>query len=567
MFKEQLDKLSISAKEAVIDGTYNGLDDFKNYLHIERNVEKALEEIVHRSVNSSKPKLILISGNVGDGKSHMLAKLFQKYPTEMLQISVRNDATESNFVSKTWLDELTDFFSPFSDDNLNNSSAKTTNIVAINLGVLSKFLAEKGGSFNELNQFVLNKGILDEYSYDNNYVEESTFQFINLADFKLFSLSSDSIKSDLIRGILKKITATKEENPIYNSFISYYKDHPYKDNCVVRHNYLLLSNDEVQENITSLIVSALVKDKLILSIRDLLNFIYDIIVPFSQQNLSSEELLLNTGFSSSIFIIRNSIGYKLFEAAGRSPLFTSISSLDPLRIRNEQIDKLIFKIQTSNSPKPIFDEENVSYPPTLFSVANDEIKDQLTKYFVRTRFIEKGVTSSIFKDFIRYLFAYYSGDQITLKHLYKDVILSIQKWNGTGRKHGEVNIPIGKHQITYNVMQKIKFEPNIISKTSKQSIVDEFDYTLAVGMKVDDKYFSITLDFNLYSLIQKIKSGYSPNKKDKEDHLDFQNFVNLIIDKSTGTKDELIFEKIKGNSVERFELSLDAYGDYIFKKA
>ena len=46
MFKQYLDKLSISSKEAVVDGNSNTFDAFKSYLHVDRYVEQKFEEIV-----------------------------------------------------------------------------------------------------------------------------------------------------------------------------------------------------------------------------------------------------------------------------------------------------------------------------------------------------------------------------------------------------------------------------------------------------------------------------------------------------------------------------------------
>src|ERR1700679_289580 len=103
MFKSLLDKLSISSKEAVIDGNADTFNEFKNYLHIDRFVELKFEEILLASLDSEKPQLILLSGNVGDGKSHILARMYRKYPDEMSGVEVRNDATESRDIHKDWV--------------------------------------------------------------------------------------------------------------------------------------------------------------------------------------------------------------------------------------------------------------------------------------------------------------------------------------------------------------------------------------------------------------------------------------------------------------------------------
>jgi DNA phosphorothioation-dependent restriction protein DptF len=62
MFKSLLDKLSISSKEAVVDGNSYSFDDFKTYLHLDRYVEKKFEEIISAAMKSELPQLILLSG-------------------------------------------------------------------------------------------------------------------------------------------------------------------------------------------------------------------------------------------------------------------------------------------------------------------------------------------------------------------------------------------------------------------------------------------------------------------------------------------------------------------------
>lgn len=572
MFKETLDKLSIASHEAVVDGTYNTLDEFKNYMHIDRPVEKILEDIILKSIDSNKSKLILISGNVGDGKSHMLAKLFQKFPEQMNLVEVRNDATESNFINKSWMEELEEFLTPFKDEHLNDDAVNCIKIVAINLGVLSKFITEKESSFGALKSFVDQKGIIDNLNYDNKFDENSTFQFVNLADFKLFELTANTVQSVIISQLLQKITQQSDDNEVYQSFKEFYKEHPYKDSCIIRYNYLQLSNPIIQEGLTKIIVYTLVKNKLILSIRDLLNFVYDLIVPYAFQSLSSDQIKSDKNYLKPNFIFENSYCFKLFESTNRSALLTHLKETDPLLIREEFIDNLIFNLNSSRSPEEIFTTRKINFPSTLFHMTSDtnKFRDSIIKLFVRELFIQDTRKFESFfldfENFCSYLFAYYTGESKKLQSLYDDITQAIQKWNGSGRASGEVNIPIGKHQIDYSITQRISFRPKIKALDNKQDVLNELDYSLPICLIVDQKEYCFTLDFNLYTLLQKVKEGYSPNKKDKEDHIDFQNFVNLIINKSIVMKDELNFEKIIGNQVEKFELSLNMFGEYTFKK-
>lgn len=572
MFKETLDKLSINSKEAVIDGTYNNLDAFKDYLHIDRKVEKVLENMVLNSIDSKFSKLILISGNVGDGKSHMLAKLYQKLPEQMNHVEVRNDATESNFLSKTWIEELSDFLTPFSDSELEKAGNKCIKIVAINLGVLSRFIQEKGHNFSLLKSFVIDKGIIEHLNYNNSYNDESYFQFVNLADFKLFELTESTFHSSIIRGILDKITAHSDSNPIYNAFNQYYLNHPYQDSCILRNNFLQLSKDEIKDSLTSIIVYILIKDKLILSIRDLLNFIYDLLVPFAYQSLSSDQIKAKKDYLDQNFIIENNLAYKLFESSKRSALLTCISKIDPLTIREEFIDRVIFNLNSTQNPETVFEEHDIEMPKGLHSVINETyVRNKVIKTFVRALFLQKSpiFNSSLhnFQAFCRHLFHYYTGNKISLQSLYIEINEAIKRWNGSAKTNDEVNIPIGTHQIEYNVTQKISFRPIIKVIDNKQDVLNEFDYTIPITLEAKEKEYTFVLDLALYTLLLKVRNGYSPNKKDKEDHIDFQNFVNLLINASLSNNDGLNFERINGNQIDRYELSIDMFGNYTFKKA
>lgn len=572
MFKEALDKLSINSKEAVIDGTFNNLDHFKNYLHIDRKVDKVLEEIVLKSIASNTSKLILISGNVGDGKSHMLAKLYQKFPEQMINVQVRNDATESNYLCKSWIEELSDFLISFSDEKLANSQNKCVNIVAINLGVLSRFIQEKGDQYKQLSSFVEDKGIIEHLNYNNSFNDKSYFQFVNLADFKLFELTEKNVHSSVIRGLLDKITLQSEINPIYNAFKQFYINHPYKENCILRYNFLQLSRNEIKESLVLIIVYVLIKEKLILSIRDLLNFVYDLIVPFSYQSLSSDQIKLRNDYLNQSFIIENNLAYKLFESSKRSPLFTNIGKVDPLSIREEFIDRIIFNINSTQNPEIAFIENGVEMPKSLHNVIHESyLRNKVIKTFVRTLFLTQNqiLRNSLdnLYSFCQYLFYYYTGNKIGLQKLFLEINDAIKRWNGSTQINDEVNIPIGLNQIEYNVTQKISFRPNIKAIGDNQEILNELEFTLPITFETQDKEYTFVLDLELYSLLLKVRDGYSPNKKDKEDHIDFHNFVNLLINASLSKTDGLNFERINGNFIERFTLSINMFGQYTFKKA
>ncbi|WP_256009111.1 DNA phosphorothioation-dependent restriction protein DptF [Desertivirga xinjiangensis] len=568
MFKELLDKLSISSREAVVDGTHNSFDDFKNYLHVDRPVDLVLESIVISSVKSEQPRLILISGNVGDGKSHMLAKLFNKYADLMGSVLVRNDATESNYVSKSWIEELEDFLKPFSDDALQmKNSSKVTKIVAINLGVLSRFLNETSVSFSQLSLFVRAKGILENRAVAHHYYEESFFQFINLADYKLFSLNKEGAASTLLETLFEKITELDNSNPFYKAFNDFYSDHPYRDNCVIRFNYLQLSKKDVQKALINLIIYAIVKFKLIVSIRDLLNFIYDIIVPYPYQQQSSESLKSLKDYSDFYFSLKHSLYNKLFDSEGRSSLLSAIKKLDPLSLRSEKLDNLIFQLSSSEYTISYFKSQNIDLNVWRSDSFDSAEKRELVKTFVRSLYMnnlnEFNLDLEDFYAYARYLYAYHTGNVSTLKTLYKIAIKAIHTWNGNARSENEITVPIGKHQLSYNISQNILISPTSIKVLASRECKElyDFDTSIIVDITAGSVNNSFTLDFNLYKLLKKVVHGYHPNKFDRDEHIDFQKFVDTIISEASKDVKSINIEKINGSIRKRYQLSFkNAFG-------
>ena len=76
-------------------------------MHIERDAQKGLEELIIKANESNKAQLILVCGSVGDGKSHMISYLNnnKEYSDIMKNFTLHNDATESLEPNKTAMDK------------------------------------------------------------------------------------------------------------------------------------------------------------------------------------------------------------------------------------------------------------------------------------------------------------------------------------------------------------------------------------------------------------------------------------------------------------------------------
>lgn len=98
-FLEQFKKLRKSSVESVVDSNDQSIDDLKKYIHIVRDVELNLRDIIEKTNDSGKKTLVLVCGSAGDGKSHLLS--IMKDSNLLENYSLHNDATESFIPTKS----------------------------------------------------------------------------------------------------------------------------------------------------------------------------------------------------------------------------------------------------------------------------------------------------------------------------------------------------------------------------------------------------------------------------------------------------------------------------------
>jgi DNA phosphorothioation-dependent restriction protein DptF len=341
--KEQLEYLRVSSKGAVVDGNQSLEDPVKRYLHVERKVEHEFEQLIQNVSRNDTPQLVLLIGNVGDGKSHLLANLKKNRPELINKFDVvHNDATASFKKTETYLDTLDKLLKPFNNDIIESDNKKI--ILAINLGTLANFLEECGDNYTQLKTFIQDKGIFSE-AIDGNgvYQASSSFQFINLTDYQLFSLSKDGPVSDIIKNLLDKVTENSSSNPFFVCYSNYYVGKDWAEKCPIKFNYEFLMQDIVKEKFSKIISEAIIRGKMVISIRALLNFFYDALVPVSLANLSTREYesyIENISHKNEEYLSLITPNY-IFENPDVSDILKSLNGLDPLISCSEQEDTLL----------------------------------------------------------------------------------------------------------------------------------------------------------------------------------------------------------------------------------
>lgn len=584
---DELKKLKESSKEAVENIT--SFSEFKNYMHVKRNVQDELFNIIEKSSKSDSSKLILVCGGVGDGKSHIISYFKNNYLDMMSEFEIHNDATESFEPGKTSIDTLNDVLKDFNDDNILHSNKKI--ILAINLGALSNFIDSKyQENFKNLKQYVEDKKILDVDISDNSYEEESNFQFINFSDYHIYSLTEEKAKSQYVEDIINKIVQDDERNIFKNSYKSNCQNCDINYKCPIKINYEMLMKESVKEKLIDVLIECVVKDKLIVSTRSLLNFIYDFIVNTELDNKNNEELKVYIDKISCEQFIKCIFVSNLFEHRELSQILNSLNKIDPINSISEDLDNIIIKLNITEDIAGVFNSylniDGNNYLESLMS-KNDVIEDEKMKLKTKTEqnylidslinmfirlniFIPRenlNLNDKIYLEYMKNLYYWNIGDIDNIENLYSDVKVAIYNWNGEALD-GRINISVGKNQMRYKISQKLNLEADLSNiKVNESEELLKFNPSLIIGYESEENgiNYKIDIDFNLYELLMRIKNGYRPNKNDKYNYINFVEFINKIQKLGSQNK-EIYIEDKQGLGVSNYKLVYkQAFGRFEFK--
>ena len=565
---QELSKLKESSKEAV-EGL-NAFSKFKTYMHVNRDVQDELQQIILEADQENRAQLILVCGSVGDGKSHIISYFKNKYPDVMSNFTLHNDATESLEPNKTSMDTLNDVLDNFSDEKIETSSEKL--ILAINLGTLNNFIdSDYGKRFTKLQKYVESKKILEKSIVENKFDSSSNIQFINFSDYNLYTLKDGKVQSKYIKELINKITNPSEINDFYNSYKENCSICKNKDKCPIKANYELISEDNVQNAIVDLLVQCIIKKKIIISTRALLNFMYDLIIARSYIDVNSPMFKDKIGKLKNEEYINSLTPNIIFDHKELSFIFNALSNLDPLNVRNEKVDDFIIKFNNSTELIQFFDEY-IDYPKgyieKINSVNFDElegrrIKTNLLKLFIRSYYLcGKGdlfsLNDEVYENFINYLYFWNKGDKAKLIGLYGEIKDGILKWNGEAEKN-HINIFVGKNQVKYKVSEEIEIKADASNlPNNKESELIKFLTEMDIRYKGDklDRSCGIGVDYSLYELLIRVGNGYRPNKKDKNHFIKFIEFINKI--ECAGSQNsQLTFTEKNREENKKYRLEFD----------
>lgn len=574
-FIETLMKLRESSKDAVVSSDF--IDDYTMYMHVDRPIQEKFEQILRKSADSDHAELIMLCGSVGDGKSHMLQVCKHKFPELMEQFYVHNDSTASLYIDKPASYTLQELLDDFSDENLETSFRKV--ILAINLGTLSNFLEQDTqGRFSKLSEYVYNAGILDriEESRDDSIY----FHSVNFADYHLYELTADGPQSAYISAIIDKITRFKNDNVFYNSYYTCCKECEASSLCPVKKNYELLSKKEIKSGIVDVVIESIVKNKLIISTRTLMNFIYEILVDERSFDTGSLEPRKEPYKITQLQYIEALLPCTFYNRPAASELLSVIHGMDPVNYRNEKLDEFFIYYENYDNPIEMFKENLSSYfdlvnrfcGTNFLDPAMYEIKSKLLYLYVRlSRLIgenpEEFSDNGDYKEYMSILYNWNIGNHMALKNTYSDIEKGILSWNGSAGKN-EMQIDVANRSSGFHLYQSLEIKVVLNNNTCGLNDI-LFSFSDEISLKYKNKHKNIVceliVDYALYKLLKRIINGYVPSIEDKRINVRCTDFVRQIA-RGGSKMESLTIRDLSQKEEKQYRFEYDENFGYSFEE-
>ena len=541
-FISELSKLRKLSMESVENTA--SFDSFKKYLHVLRPVEIELRDLLNKVNAVNKKTLILLCGSAGDGKSHLISYLRNADSEHLLDtFELYNDATESSAPQLTSIDTLAEKLAPFNDENYATDDGFKM-ILAINLGTLNNFIeSEKGKAFSILKKYVEANEIFSTYVRPNTYQENSVFQHVSFSDYQVFTLNSTGVGTAYLEALLEKVFRQSEENPFYKA---------YADNgsctlcqkCPVRHNFEFLSDPIHQKAVINKIVEVVIKDKAIISTREILNLLYDILVhPDFDYNMMCKAATSETKYLTKY--IQCTTPMLMYEFDDISPLINAIRKHDLLRDRQADMDVDMTRF---HSLENIYETFMGATSQTPYAKLNDttkiavlggikpDLKKLVYRFIVRTKDLKGAYPATaqkqLFEEYIQYLYYQHSGNEKKLAKLYDATKKAVLSWDG---QFDSDNICIDDSNEKFWVLEQLLIQPAIY-KTQPPSTGEVLRFATALKLRFKNSNSAelqtaeISMDYALFEMISAMREGYRPTIQDKNKHTDFVSFVQRLIE-------------------------------------
>ena len=505
------------------------LSELTQYLNVNRMIENNIEGHL-KAIQSNGGGLLLLIGNAGDGKSHIISKL--KASGLYNDFEFYNDATASCSPKISSIDTLKMVLRYFDDEHIGSTNKKM--LLAINLGKLNEFIGDE--NFSKIGGIA--KNVLSE-RYEK-CDQKNYLRYISFSNQQNFELTQDGteypIDSSFIREVLDKITVEDNSNPFYQA----YCDTAFSlgDSYPEVINYKLLSLPSVKNTITKLIIEAIIRFQLIFTPRDFFDFLCSIIIfPFSgsyKEGLHFFESLLPT---------------LIFEGKS-SKIQRAVNLLDPLRVSSLEHNKELSVLFTAfKLPKESLDEIKLG---ELYIYLKDKINfyyrnhgkdtERISKLVFRlNHLLEYNSESPDYKKYLLYLSRYNEPNTRydVINELEEMINICIPRHYGAYLEAGEM-IPLNIQGSKYRLFARIEKEMANVDAPYLGEYRNEFLLYIPLEWEVKNTRIPLKMDYQLFEYISSLEKGKLAITYESELNIEFSRYIRELIKNSASDKEVIV---------------------------
>lgn len=522
-------QLSHGSFGAVQNGSQ--LSELAAYLNVDRLIEVNLKRHMD-SIKENGGGLVLLIGNAGDGKSHIISKL--KSTNEYNDFEFYNDATASCSPNMSSIDTLKMALRNYDDQHIMSTSRKT--LLAINLGKLNDFVDDE--NFSEIGK--LAKQVLSDH-YEN-VQQKDYLRFVSFSNQQNFELNQDDsdypVESQFISEILNKITTVDANNPFYIAYKETKEDTHYGSSHPEVMNFEMLSLPDVKKTIVMLIIECMVRYHLIFTPRDFFDFISSIVVsPFTEKYNEGRHLF-------------ESLLPTLIFSGKTSKIQCVVNQLDPLRVSSLGHNKALAVLFTAfKLHDDTLDKNKLS---GLYDILKDKINfyyknhgkdtERISKFIFRVQhLLEYHSESDVYCQFLKNLSLFNSFDSRddVILELEEKVDMCIPRHYGAYTQVSDL-IPLNIQGSKYRLFARIDKSMSSVDVPYVGESKNEFLLYIPMKWEVKGNPVDLKMDYQLYEYICSLEKGKLPITYESELNMEFSRFIRELIKYSSGDKEVVI---------------------------
>jgi len=481
----------------------------KEYLYVQSQIDRDFEEALKVAESG---RLLFLCGSSGDGKSEVLTRLCRKI--EFSDVVFHLDATHSKTQHGSAIDCLDKLFDRYFQEGF-------TLVVGINIGMIQKFIKYGADQHIEIKdlfgQFLKNRSVKG--------FTAGKVSFFNFESYPRISFGTKTISSDFVIDFLSNLTRSVPENPFWNAYLN-----DEKEGVVAAKNYKLLCDKSIQKGLINLLGLIRLYDEQFLVPRTFVDFIYKLIAS------DNPDGLVGNLFSS----LENDISSK-------------IQQHDPIRSRSEALDNYLLAKATDT-----LDQESIECSTYLNEFSGLVLSSigtiRLASLLPET--IQSKFPNSYFSDISNslatehYLELHRIFSKSELNESDEDRLICIIEEKFLGSVLRYINRPISQELNGYVLSREVE-EFFICNKidialdvAEVERVSDRAPEFMTVPFLVnDDVEVTLDLDVKLMSLVNRIGSGFLPNRNLLNEYTKLDEFIRDIISATSKSEEVIVYRK------------------------